>query len=195
KTKYELTLNLAQGATEVDSGLDATAGGNIMLSKEAGTGDILGIANGVTVFRIHMDGSTGDLSLTQYKAIKHTDVNNNHDFLAQISAGLVGAKVTVYDKDGDSATSDTLDLGSVLGFEDDGPAVTSFGFKTQDIKLFVDESVGTTGSVKDEGAGQATNNDETAVGAPVGALGYATISGTNLFSLVVDAGQDLQDTS
>ncbi|MFQ2044459.1 DUF5801 repeats-in-toxin domain-containing protein [Aeromonas veronii] len=121
KTKYELTLS----APSANSGLDATTGGDILLSKEDGTGDILGTADGTVVFRLHMDADDGDLTLIQYKAIKHTDISNNHDFLAQISQGLVGAKVTVYDNDGDSASSNTLDLGPVLGFEDDGPDISN----------------------------------------------------------------------
>ncbi|HHQ4481197.1 TPA: retention module-containing protein [Aeromonas veronii] len=121
KTKYELTLS----APSANSGLDATTGGDILLSKEDGTGDILGTADGTVVFRLHMDADDGDLTLIQYKAIKHTDISNNHDFLAQISQGLVGAKVTVYDNDGDSASSNTLDLGPVLGFEDDGPEISN----------------------------------------------------------------------
>ena len=121
KTKYELTLS----AANVDSGLDATAGGNILLSQDPDTGDILGKVGDTVVFRLHMDADDGDLTLTQYFAIEHTDVNNNHDFLAQIGSGLVGAKVTVYDNDGDSASSSTVDLGPVLGFEDDGPAISN----------------------------------------------------------------------
>ncbi|MCF5900429.1 DUF5801 repeats-in-toxin domain-containing protein, partial [Aeromonas veronii] len=121
KTKYVLTLS----APNANSGLDATTVGDILLSKEDGTGDILGTADGTVVFRLHMDADDGDLTLIQYKAIKHTDISNNHDFLAQISQGLVGAKVTVYDNDGDSASSSTLDLGPVLGFEDDGPDISN----------------------------------------------------------------------
>ncbi|MGL4249646.1 MAG: DUF5801 repeats-in-toxin domain-containing protein, partial [Aeromonas sp.] len=121
KTKYELTLS----AADADSGLDATAGGNILLSKEVGTGDILGKVGGTVIFRLHIDTDDGDLTLTQYQAIKHTDTTNNHDLLAQINAGLVGAKVTVYDNDGDSASSSTLDLGPVFGFEDDGPDISN----------------------------------------------------------------------
>ncbi|MEG2889169.1 MAG: DUF5801 repeats-in-toxin domain-containing protein [Aeromonas sp.] len=119
KTEYALTLT---GTQPVDSGLDATAGGNILLTIEVGTGDVLGTANGVLVFRVHMDGDDGDLTLTQYKAIEHT-ADNNHDLLVALGANLVGAKVTVYDLDGDSASSSTVDLGPVLGFEDDGPDI------------------------------------------------------------------------
>ncbi|MEB8288309.1 DUF5801 domain-containing protein, partial [Aeromonas veronii] len=138
-----------------------------------------------------MDADDGDLTLTQYQAIKHTDTTNDHDILAQINADLVGSKVTVYDNDGDSASSSTVDLGPVFGFEDDGPVVSSFSLK-EGVKLFVDESVGLTGSTKDE-PGLAINNDE--VGQLVGVLGYKSITGASLFSLTLDAGSDGQDAS
>ena len=121
KTTYELTLS----GQSVDSGLDASAGGSILLMQEAGTGDILGKVGSTVIFRLHMDADDGDLTLTQYQAIKHTDTTNDHDILAQINAGLVGAKVTVYDNDGDSASSSTVDLGPVFGFEDDGPDISN----------------------------------------------------------------------
>ncbi|WP_411580213.1 DUF5801 repeats-in-toxin domain-containing protein [Aeromonas allosaccharophila] len=187
KTTYELTLS----GQSVDSGLDATAGGNILLMQEAGTGDILGKVGSSVIFRLHMDADDGDLTLTQYQAIKHTDTTNDHDILAKINAGLVGAKVTVYDNDGDSASSSTVDLGPVFGFEDDGPVVSSFSLK-EGVKLFVDESVGLTGSTKDE-PGLAINNDE--VGQLVGVLGYKSITGASLFNLTLDAGSDGQDAS
>ncbi|WP_322862177.1 retention module-containing protein [Aeromonas allosaccharophila] len=187
KTTYELTLS----GQSVDSGLDATAGGNILLMQEAGTGDILGKVGSTVIFRLHMDADDGDLTLIQYQAIKHTDTTNDHDILAQINADLVGAKVTVYDNDGDSASSSTVDLGPVFGFEDDGPVVSSFSLK-EGVKLFVDESVGLTGSTKDE-PGLAINNDE--VGQLVGVLGYKSITGASLFSLTLDAGSDGQDAS
>ncbi len=78
-----------------------------------------------------------------------------------------------------------------VNITDDVPVVSSFSLK-EGVKLFVDESVGLTGSTKDE-PGLATNNDE--VGQLVGVLGYKSITGASLFSLTLDAGSDGQDAS
>jgi len=135
RTRYDLSLN-EQG---VDSGLDATAGGNILLYKEA-DGSILGKANGVTVFKISVNAADGSVTLEQYKAIAHGDTGS-HDELALIRDGVLNLGVTVYDNDGDSHSA-SLDLGKVVGFEDDGPSVIqpdcaeveeSNGFTTQGV--------------------------------------------------------------
>lgn len=118
RTRFELSLS----SDGVDSGLDATAGGDILLSKDA-DGNILGKANGVTVFKISVNATDGNVSLEQYQAIEHGN-NSSHDELASIKAGVLQLGVTVHDKDGD-AQSASLDLGKVVGFEDDGPSAGS----------------------------------------------------------------------
>lgn len=117
---FALNLTLAEGETEVDSGLDATDGGNIMLSMDGD--DIVGMDGDTVVFRISMDAESGDVTVSQYAAIDHSEDDNDHDALLNINEGLIGANVTVYDNDGDSATSNDVDLGSLIGFEDDGPS-------------------------------------------------------------------------
>jgi T1SS-143 domain-containing protein len=123
------SLNLSENAA--DSGLTATAGGSILLSFVGGggadAGDILGIADGgLVVFRISINSSTGAVTVTQYAAVDHGNDGNNHDSMATIGEGLIGVTVKVFDNDGDSATSPIVELGSRIGFEDDGPQACIF---------------------------------------------------------------------
>lgn len=115
RTRFELNLS----KDGVDSGLDATAGGDIRLYKDV-DGNVLGVANGVTVFKVSVNAGSGSVTLVQYEAIAHGNTSN-HDELALIRAGVLKLGVTVYDKDGDSHSA-SLDLGKVVGFEDDGPS-------------------------------------------------------------------------
>ncbi|WP_322978177.1 retention module-containing protein [Pseudomonas sp. C11] len=183
RTRYSLTLT----SNGVDSGLNATAGGDILLYKD-GDGNILGKANGVTVFKISVNATDGSVTLEQYQAIKHGDTGS-HDELALIKDGVLKLGVTVYDNDGDSHSA-SLDLGKVVGFEDDGPLVTSFAL-AQGARLYVDESVGQSGSSQNE-PGYAAPNDEVGHG---NVLGYVRVPGADLFSLSVDAGSDGLDAS
>ncbi|PIA74396.1 hemolysin-type calcium-binding protein [Ectopseudomonas toyotomiensis] len=183
RTRFSLSL----ASNGVDSGLNATAGGDILLYKES-DGSILGKANGVTVFKISVNAADGSVTLVQYKAIAHGDTGN-HDELALLRDGVLKLNVTVYDKDGDSQSA-SLDLGKIVGFEDDGPKITKFELR-HGTKLYVDESMGTTGSSQNEN-GHVAPNDEQGHG---DVLGYASIDGKDLFRLTVDAGSDGQDTS
>ncbi|MAE22786.1 MAG: hemolysin-type calcium-binding protein, partial [Pseudomonas sp.] len=183
RTRFSLSL----ASNGVDSGLNATAGGDILLYKQA-DGSILGKANGVTVFKISVNAADGSVTLMQYKAIAHGDTSS-HDELALLRDGVLKLNVTVYDKDGDPQSA-SLDLGKVVGFEDDGPKITKFELQ-HGTKLYVDESVGSTGSSQNEN-GHVAPNDEQGHG---DVLGYASIDGKDLFKLTVDAGSDGQDTS
>ena len=183
RTRFSLSL----ASNGVDSGLNATAGGDILLYKQA-DGSILGKANGVTVFKISVNAADGSVTLVQYKAIAHGDTSS-HDELALLKDGVLKLNVTVYDKDGDPQSA-SLDLGKVVGFEDDGPKITKFELQ-HGTKLYVDESVGSTGSSQNEN-GHVAPNDEQGHG---DVLGYASIDGKDLFKLTVDAGSDGQDTS
>ena len=78
--------------------------------------DIVGMDGDTVVFRISIDAESGDVTVSQYTAIDHGEDDNDHDALLNINEGLIGANVTVYDNDGDSATSNDVDLGSLIGF-------------------------------------------------------------------------------
>lgn len=140
------TFSLTLSEDGADSGLTATAGGSILLSFVGGdgadAGDILGIADGgLVVFRISINSSTGAVSVTQYAAVDHGDDGNNHDSMAVIGEGLIGVTVKIFDNDGDSATSPIVELGSRIGFEDDGPQACIF-LKGPWAQVTHDESAG-----------------------------------------------------
>ena len=190
------------GGTSIASGLKSTDGGDITLRFDGD--DVVGEdENGDPVFLIRIDAATGDMTLWQFKAIYHTDnedesPDNNHDFLETLQAGALGVKVTVYDNDNDYATSDVVDIGQAIGFEDDGPKILKFaiaGKGEQQAMLLVDESVagkhGKHGSEKDEDNGRAPAHDEQqAPGWLKNAIGYATIDAKDLFVLKVAEGSD-----
>nr|WP_024308650.1 retention module-containing protein [Pseudomonas sp. P818] len=120
--KRSFDFSFASGAW---SGLFATDGGIIKLYGDGD--DVVGRdATGDVVFRIRIDEQNGDIQLWQYEAINHGYDGNDHDNLLTLKSGVLGVKVTVYDKDGDYDRSSSIDLGRVIGFEDDGPAVDGY---------------------------------------------------------------------
>ncbi|MGG2397417.1 retention module-containing protein [Pseudomonas sp. SH1-B] len=186
-SKRSFEFSFSSGAL---SGLSATDGGIIKLYADGD--DVIGRdADDNVVFRIRIDEQSGDIQLWQYEAINHGNDGNDHDSLLTLKSGALGVKVTVYDNDGDYDRSDRIDLGKVIGFEDDGPKVTRFELQKW-VKVVVDESVGTDGSNKDEN-GYASPDDET--DQPSGVIGYAEVKGEDLFKLQVDAGSDGENTS
>ena len=139
------------------------------------------------MFTIAVDGTTGAVTTTQFRALDHGADTNDHDSAVSMASGLVELQATLTDGDTDTA-SDKIELGSRIGFEDDGPAID---LTPTTATIAVDESVGTGGSSKDE-PGNAAPNDETAAGAPAGAIGYAVTAAATLFSETADAGTDGQ---
>uniref|UniRef100_UPI0005BDFF35 retention module-containing protein n=1 Tax=Pseudomonas sp. ML96 TaxID=1523503 RepID=UPI0005BDFF35 len=178
----------------VYSGLSATDGGAISLYMDGA--DVIGRdSDNDIVFRVRIDEGTGNVTLWQYEAIDHGFDWNNHDSLKTITQGALNVSVTIIDGDGDKAASDVLDLGKVIGFEDDGPKITCFTLE-ECARIIVDESVGIFGSHQSE-PGFAFAADEFGQwSGPDGtAIGYAKVDGDDLFKLTVDAGSDKEDTS
>src|SRR5262249_32550944 len=137
---------------------------------------------------------SGVVTLTQLQAIDHTTTSTYNgayidDTTAILGSGKIDLVASAYttDSEGDkSATaSAALDLGGNVKFGDDGPKVTLT--IVGGAQLVLDESVGTTGSVLNEGGRQ--NNDET-LSVESTDIGYATISAANLFSISVQGGAD-----
>ncbi|UWQ00477.1 hypothetical protein K3X44_07905 [Aliiroseovarius crassostreae] len=121
----------------VDSGLDATGGGDILLYKE---GDLVvgrvGGETGDIAFAISMDAGAV-LSVVQYLAIDHPNDADPDDSVALDDAALL-AVLDIEDGDGDGDTA-TLAIGDMVHFEDDGPSanVTITG-----VTVTHDESLG-----------------------------------------------------
>ncbi|MEH6630454.1 MAG: DUF5801 repeats-in-toxin domain-containing protein, partial [Halopseudomonas aestusnigri] len=140
-TEFNLSLG---GGHPVNSGLvDAQNDEAIILTQEPG-GDIVGSsATGGEVFRVSVDSATGDVTVTQTRAVEHSD-SNDHDeenSPAIMNSGVLQVIATVTDADGDQS-DDSLDLGSVIKFEDDGPSISANN--TAEPVLTVDETDLTT---------------------------------------------------
>jgi len=121
---YSLVLNA--GATGLT---DTLSGEPVVLSEEGGA--IVGRTEtgGDEVFRISVDANTGDITVSQSRALFH-DQNPGSDAEAHdesltpevMNSGLVSLNVVLTDGDGDTA-SDTAELGALIKFEDDGPVL------------------------------------------------------------------------
>src|SRR4029078_7564141 len=109
------------------------------------------------VFTLSINSSTGDTTLTQFRAVAHgTGTDPTTSEAATLADDVVGVPVTVADKDGDSS-HDTANLNGVVKFLDDGPTahIALNGSPT----LIVDETdvVGATGEVDPVGGNLGTN--------------------------------------
>ncbi len=118
---YALTLS-AEGA---NSGLvDTLSNQNVLLYTDGN--DIVGrtAVGNLEVLRISVDPTDGDVTVTQSRAIFHDDPTDpdEADTPKSILGGLVGLELSVTDGDDDHASS-SMDLGSLIKFEDDGPSV------------------------------------------------------------------------
>ncbi|HAY5017952.1 TPA: hypothetical protein J0A02_004527, partial [Escherichia coli] len=119
------TLNISSDG--VDSGLDTTSGQNVLLYKVGNQIEgRAGSPSGDVVFRISIDPTTGAVTLTQSKALKHPVGGSSYDESLSISnAGLITLTATATDGDGDAVTSDPVAVGDRFIFKDDGPSIGS----------------------------------------------------------------------
>lgn len=125
---YELGIGAA--ATGLTDSLTDTA---VVLSMSSG--DVVGMAGGEMVLRIAVDGDTGAVTLTQYRAVKQFDTTN-HDEAIVMATGAVTMTATITDGDNDS-DNHTRDIGGAFSFRDDGPSVSTsnlIGSGTNDVQ-------------------------------------------------------------
>jgi len=160
-------------AANNDRGLTTTDGTAILLYLESGV--VVGRAWTEAIFAIAIDAN-GQITVEQYDSIRHTPVPG-FDTLAAIAAGRIFATVTVTDGDSDPASS-SVDISGQIGFEDDGPSA-SLSLNT--VTIVVDESVGAD-------AGDPNAADE--VGHGAGVIGWASLTGAQLFTAAHDFGED-----
>ena len=157
------SLTVVQG---VDSGLRTTEGGVIKLYAESNGGvnyivGRVGDQNGVAAFAIHINSSTGVVSVVQYLSLQHDDINDHEEANdngensgddqdlnqfpnpdQQDLAGKIQAVITVTDQDGDQDTA-SVDIGENIKFQDDGPKVevsANDHKEADDIKVTLDET-------------------------------------------------------
>ena len=170
------------GAVSGASGLVDTATGEaVHLRVVGGVVEGYSVTTNQLVFTVTVNGS-GSVTLNQLRAVAHTPNTTADQSTGLTAANLVTLTATATDFDGDTAKQ-TINIGDKLIFKDDGPAIDIAASGTT---LILDESLGTTGSVQNEGG--RVNNDETLAGAAVGAIGYATGSIVSL--VTANAGAD-----
>ena len=129
-----IVFSLDVASAGVDSGLNTTEGGDIVLFNENGiiVGRV-GDASGEAAFAIAVDASTGAISLVQYLSIEHpTGGTASPDEAVSIVSGAITASVTATDGDGDTNTATTA-IGDLISFEDDAGSLGSFTPGTQTI--------------------------------------------------------------
>src|SRR5688572_7421806 len=175
---FSLVVN---GVAPVNSGLlDAQTNEAVILTLNGGVVEGRTAIGNVLVFTV-TTSATGDVTVSQFRAVEHNDPADNDESglsAAGITGGLIDLKVVVTDGDGDTA-SDTVDLGSIIKFEDDGPTA-DLALK-DGATLVLDETVGTK-------AGDSNANDE--AGNVANDIGYATITAANLFTDTTAFGSD-----
>ncbi len=106
------------------SGLTTTEGTPINL-VELANGVVVGVVDGTTTvaFAVSIDANTGVVTVEQYLSLFHPDSPDNFDEPVFLDEGSLGVTVTASDFDGDSVTSDAVDITSLIRFEDDGPSI------------------------------------------------------------------------
>ncbi|MET0437516.1 MAG: DUF5801 repeats-in-toxin domain-containing protein [Devosia sp.] len=182
-----------------DSGVDDTATGkNILLFKEGN--DIVGRvggSNGAVAFVIRADANTGEVKVYQFRAVEHDNDGStqaDHDESSSpeyLDANKITLTQTVTDEDGDKDTA-SVDLGKVIGFEDDGPKITKLELGHHTI-VSHDETPGVNGDADDVYGALSIFNSVTNRGDDLdvsgsGAIGFAKED--NLISYGTNFGAD-----
>jgi len=128
-----VTYALGVKQAGVDSGVDDTLSGDNILLRLNNNGEVEGYLQnhtGTVAFVISVDENTGEVTLTQNRAVVHDDATDSVESGASAAtlaaADLVTLTATATDGDGDTA-HDTADIGAAFAFEDDGPTVTADG--------------------------------------------------------------------
>ncbi|RBW51424.1 DUF5801 repeats-in-toxin domain-containing protein [Marinobacter sp. F3R11] len=115
-------------------------------------------SSGDVVFTIEVNPATGEVTLTQNRALEHQDPLTPDDAV-KITNGAIDLKATAKDGDGDEI-SNTVNIGDRFVFQDDGPAAVADSSN-------VTEGGSTTGNVLDNdepGTDAWANNGNSIVG-------------------------------
>ena len=192
---YKFALSIGEATTA----LKTTEGNAIRLELD-GSGRIIGVVvggafNGQAAFALHIDPATGNVTLAQYLSLQHNNTGSSDESI-WLAANNIRVTLTVTDGDGDTA-SKTVNIGSKVGFQDDGPVVTEFKLG-QNAGIIHDETPGKDGLSNDTHASYASlfssvvnkGQDNDVPPSGPGAIGYAQVSGGKMFSYDVSYGAD-----
>lgn len=197
-TAYSLSLKGNNASGVRDSATD----NDILLFKEGD--DIVGRVGGSSgdvAFVIRADATTGEVTVYQFRAVEHDNnggTQAHHDESTSpeyLDAKKIYLTQTVTDEDGDEDTA-SIDIGKVIGFEDDGPKIVSLSLTGRSISH--DETPGVNGDTDDIHGALAIFDSVLNKGVDLdvtqsGAIGFA--KETNLISSTVNFGADGKATS
>ena len=121
-----------------------THAGELITVSVDSNGDIIGTTtSGIEVFKVSVDATSGEVSLTQYEEIDHNAPDNMAGGTDEI-IGLANGNVVLYataivtDSDEDTATgAANVDISNALQFEDDEPTIKN---NQSDLLVKLDES-------------------------------------------------------
>jgi T1SS-143 domain-containing protein len=149
---YGLSIGEEMEATGLSSGghpITLAMDGNDIVGSTMSTYQYTGVVT-TPIFRISVDADTGVVTLTQYAQLDHVGeaddgdaTNNSANFLGLPQGSiLLTASATLTDFDGDSVSdSESIDISSVFGFEDDVPTINVELADVELDELRVDETV------------------------------------------------------
>jgi hypothetical protein len=130
-TELTYALSVTNGT---DSGLTTTDGSKIFLFNGTGAaaGLVLGrvgataatAATGTTAFALADDPTSGKVFLAQYLSLSHGNTASADEQI-NLAAGSLFMSATRTDGDGDTATDSNNDISLQIGFQDDGPAIST----------------------------------------------------------------------
>ena len=117
-TPRSYALKTAGGASGL---VDTATGENVVLSLSGGVVEGRTASTNLLVFTVSVDQS-GNVTLDQKRAVKHTDANDHNSSTGLTGTNLVVLTGSAHDGDLDTASAD-LDLTPQLVFRDDGPSI------------------------------------------------------------------------
>ncbi|AKR54916.1 T1SS secreted agglutinin RTX [Devosia sp. H5989] len=129
-----LSQQFSLAIVDAASGLKLTDGSSITLMQE---GNLIvgrvdtGADAGKAAFAISIDQS-GYVSIAQYLSLEHDNTHSSNETINL--AGKINAVLTVTDSDGDTV-SDSIGIGSKIGFRDDGPSVEARAYGESQVTL------------------------------------------------------------
>ncbi len=156
-----MVLSIQPSAAGANSGIqviDSTGvARNVLLYQQGNlvVGKYADGANGEKIAFAVSIGQDGKLSVAEYVPLKHPNGQDADDSVS-ILDGALQAKVTATDSDGDTATA-TVNIGSAVKFEDDGPQIDRSVSITVDEDALANGNPGGIGDVSPSNAVQSGN--------------------------------------
>ncbi|SFQ05804.1 type I secretion C-terminal target domain (VC_A0849 subclass), partial [Mesorhizobium sp. NFR06] len=120
-------VSYALSAVAGSSGVTLTDGTVVDLVQVSPT-LVLGVVHNqptTVAFAISMDGSTGVVTVEQYLSLHNPTPGSSYDETTSLTNGSLSVIATVTDGDGDTASSQAVNVGSQISFHDDGPVFNS----------------------------------------------------------------------